>query len=98
MLLYHLETVLSKSRAKSFTSYARGSYKALTMAFLILPLKEGGKSLKWEMLSSVCFLQYESAMEHMQKSKLSHYKKTMEVSKEVLCRFLNANGLWFETG
>ncbi|XP_010715655.1 proline-serine-threonine phosphatase-interacting protein 1-like [Meleagris gallopavo] len=29
----------------------------------------------------VCFLQYESAMERMQKNKLSHYKKTMESKK-----------------
>lgn len=68
------------------------------MALLILPLKRGGRSLKQEMLISVCFLQYESAMERIQKSKLSHYKKTMEVSKEVLCRFLDANWLQFETG
>lgn len=72
--------------------------KALTTAFLILPLKRGGRGPKQEMLTSVFFLQYESAMERMQKSKLSHYKKTMEVSKEVLCRFLDANWLQFETG
>jgi len=37
-------------------------------------------------------------MERVQKSKLSHYKKTMEVSKEVLCRFFDGNWLQFETG
>lgn len=45
------------------------------------------------MLTPVCFLQYESAMERMQKNKLSHYKKTMEVSKELLCWYLSANQL-----
>lgn len=36
-----------------------------------------------EMLSPVCFLQYEIAMDRVQKSKVSLYKKTMEVSYEV---------------
>lgn len=61
--------------------------KALTLVLLILLLERGGRSPKEEMLTCVCFLQYESAMERMQKSKLSHYKKTMEVSMGGLGRF-----------
>lgn len=63
------------------------------MVLLILLLERGGRSAKQEMLSCVCFLQYESAMERMQKSKVSHYKKTMEVSREGLGSFPEANWL-----
>lgn len=63
------------------------------MALLIWLLERGGRSPKQEMLTCVCFLQYESAMERMQKCKLSHYKKTMEVSREGLGRFPDTNWL-----
>lgn len=53
------------------------------MAFLILPLKQGQEVQSKKCFTPLCFLQYESAMERIQKSKLSLYKKTMEVSKEV---------------
>lgn len=67
--------------------------EALTVVLLILLLERGGRSPKEEMLTFVCFLQYESAMERMQKTKLSHYKKTMEVSREGLGSSPDANWL-----
>lgn len=70
----------------------------LPKPFLILPAGKGEKSKERNAHTPVCFLQYEAAMERMQKSKLSHYKKTMEVSNEVFCTFLSANSLQLETG
>jgi len=84
---------------KSLSPQARGSSKGSDSGFPNPAPKKGGeRSPKQDNLTSVCFLQYESAMERVQKSKLSHYKKTMEVSKEVLCRFFDGNWLQFETG
>lgn len=80
--LHHLETChLWKQSESNFSHRHVACRKALMMAFLILPPKGGGRIPKWEMLTSVCFLQCKAAMERMQKSKLSLYKKTMEVSK-----------------
>lgn len=81
-----------KAEGSNFPHREVSYRKALTLVLLILLLQRQGRGPKEEMLTCVCFLQYESAMERMQKSKLSHYKKTMEVSMGGLAGF-HANWL-----